>query len=107
MAETLGLDHGYDIALELDHAYWNAFLGAMSVDVEARDLLIRCQRHDLPVAVVTDMTAEVQIRKLRQLGLINLVDYIVTSEETGREKTASVDVRSRIAQIEHFGRDVP
>ncbi|GGE24455.1 haloacid dehalogenase [Aureimonas endophytica] len=86
MAEAHGLRQPYVAALELDQAYWNAFLAAMRPDPEAREFLTRCRRQGLSVAVVTDMTAEVQIRKLRQLGLVDLVEHLVTSEETGREK---------------------
>jgi putative hydrolase of the HAD superfamily len=47
--------------------------------------------HDLriagvPVAIVTDLTAQIQLRKMVLLGLDRVVDWIVTSEESGADK---------------------
>jgi putative hydrolase of the HAD superfamily len=36
--------------------------------------------------IVTDLTADIQFKKLIQLGLMDNIKYIVTSEESGKEK---------------------
>lgn len=86
MGEALGWRQPYNTAFHLNQAYWNAFLSAMKLDPQAYDLLTRCKRYSIPVAVVTDMTAQVQIEKLQRLGLVDLIDHLVTSEEIGHEK---------------------
>ena len=41
------------------------------------------------VCIITDLTAEIQYRKIKKLKLTNLIDFIVTSEEAGIEKPSS------------------
>jgi putative hydrolase of the HAD superfamily len=40
----------------------------------------------IPVAIVTDLTAQIQFRKIVYFGLDQYFDYIVTSEEAGHDK---------------------
>jgi putative hydrolase of the HAD superfamily len=40
----------------------------------------------IPTAIVTDLTAQIQFRKVVYFGLDNYFDYIVTSEEAGFDK---------------------
>ena len=42
------------------------------------------------ISTCTDMTAHIQYRKLRRLGLDKFIDFMVTSEETGYEKPAPI-----------------
>lgn len=40
----------------------------------------------LKTCMVTDFTADVQIKKIRKLGITKYIDYMVTSEEAGADK---------------------
>ena len=40
----------------------------------------------IPTAIVTDLTAQIQFRKIVYFGLDHYFDYIVTSEEAGFDK---------------------
>lgn len=86
LCEGRGEAAPYVLARELDRIYWRSFLDAMRVDGEAMNFLKRCKHLGLPVCVVTDMTAHVQVDKLLALGLSGLIDHLVTSEEVGIEK---------------------
>lgn len=86
LCEQRGETAPYLLAHELDAIYWRTFLDAMTMDAEALDFLYRCKQAALPVCVVTDMTAHVQIEKLQSLGLTDLINHLVTSEEVGAEK---------------------
>jgi FMN phosphatase YigB (HAD superfamily) len=86
MCEAARLSQPYFVALELDKIYWSTFLSTMKPDKRAVVFLQRCLDNQLPVCVVTDMTAQVQIEKIRRLGIGNLVAHLVSSEETGAEK---------------------
>ena len=44
------------------------------------------QKKNIPICCVTDLTAEIQFKKLSYLNLENHIKYIVTSEEVGIEK---------------------
>ena len=86
LCEGLGLAAPFARAALLDEAYWSGFLEAIVPHPGAMALLARCAEARVPVCVVTDMTAHVQIRKLARLGLEGLVAQLVTSEEVGAEK---------------------
>lgn len=76
------------LALDLYDVYWEYMLGHMRLREGARELLEHCREKGLRVAICTDLTAHIQHRKLRRLGIAPLIDVLVTSEEAGAEKPA-------------------
>ena len=75
-----------DGALEMYDCYWNSMLSGMRLRDGVVSLL-ECLRADgVKTAVCTDLTAHIQHRKIRQLGLAPYIDVLVTSEEAGAEK---------------------
>ena len=75
-----------DGALELYDTYWNKMLENMELFPYVRSLFDELKKGGIKIAVLTDLTAHIQHRKLRKLGIDKYVDVIVTSEEAGREK---------------------
>jgi putative hydrolase of the HAD superfamily len=53
---------------------------------EAIPVLKELRKKGLKIAIVTNQTAHVQLRKLEKLGFTEYVDVLVTSEEAGRDK---------------------
>ena len=41
------------------------------------------------IAILTDLTAQIQHRKIRRLNIEEYIDYFVSSEEAGEEKPSS------------------
>ncbi|HTL48111.1 MAG TPA: HAD family hydrolase [Verrucomicrobiae bacterium] len=74
------------LALDLDRAYWKAYMDRMKIRPWVRPLLLRLRKKGTPIVIVTDMTAAWQLEKVKKLKLEGLVDFIVTSEEAGVEK---------------------
>ncbi len=74
------------LALVLSNAYWDAFLSAMRLEQGVLELLEWASAHQVPVAIVTDMTSELQLRKLVRLGIDPAINFVVSSEEVGIEK---------------------
>lgn len=72
--------------LKLEELYWNTFLSKMKLNEDAKKFIIHCNSKNIPICCVTDLTAEIQFRKLLKLNLENKIKYIVTSEEVGIEK---------------------
>lgn len=83
-ARGLPLRHALDFA----DRYWTELLARIEPAPGAADLLRACRARGLRVGLGTDMTAAEQFRKLKALGLIDLVDFVATSEEAGAEKPA-------------------
>lgn len=86
MAEQQLWPAPYAVARKLDKCYWSAFIHEMSLDAEALHFLQRCRERNIVVCLVTDMTAHVQIDKLKRLRVESFIDQLVTSEEVGAEK---------------------
>lgn len=84
--ETLGTQQPFVRAYVADALYWDSFIANMALAPAADAFLARCEALGLPVCVVSDMTAHVQIRKIEKLGLTGRIAHLVTSEEVGAEK---------------------
>ena len=86
MLEIEGLGARVLSAPDLEQTYWRTFLiNAMLFD-GVRELLDELRLADIPTALVTDLTAQIQFRKLVYWRLDNDFDFVVTSEEAGADK---------------------
>lgn len=74
--------------------YWTTLLARATLLPGALDTLQRLRAQGLCIGVGTNMTADWQYAKLERLGLMPLVDFMVTSEEAGAEKP-----RARLFQL--------
>jgi putative hydrolase of the HAD superfamily len=74
------------MSLQMYELYWTTFLDKMQLYTGLRELIDRLKEKGITIAVCTDLTAHIQHRKLKALGLSDDVSYLVTSEEAGREK---------------------
>ena len=54
------------------------------------EFIEKLHRAGVKIALCTDMTAHIQYRKIKHLGLNKFIDSMVTSEETGLEKPARI-----------------
>jgi len=86
-------------ALRMTQAYWRGFLQAAVLFEQAADFLDDLRIAGIPVVIVTDLTAEIQLRKMVHLGLDRLVDWVVTSEESGADKPAAVNFELALAKL--------
>lgn len=87
-------------ALALGEAYWNGFLDALDPFDDLVPTLSGLRADGLAVAVVTNLTTRVQLRKLAELEIAETVDLLLTSQETGREKPASVMFTLPLARLD-------
>jgi len=74
------------IILLLYDAYWNTFLNNMHLDKGVMATLRKLKKQDLKIVLVSDLTTNIQLRKIGKLKITPYVDYLVTSEEAGSEK---------------------
>lgn len=66
--------------------YWDSFISHIKLFDDVIDLFKDLRKQGIKIIMVTDLTADVQFKKIQRLGLDNLFDYVVTSEEAGCEK---------------------
>lgn len=100
MFEEMGMNSAYIRARQADALYWETFIEQMRLAPDAAAFLGQCRDRQIPVCVVSDMTAEQQVRKLEKLGVTDVVRWLVTSEESGSEKPASCMFEMGLAKLD-------
>ena len=86
LIELCGLKSQLIMSLDLEQTYWRGFLGAARLFPGVRELFDDLRLLGVPAGLVTDLTAQIQFRKLVFFGLEHAFDYVVTSEEAGADK---------------------
>lgn len=70
-------------AIEINSKYWDTFLEKLKPFEGVYSLL---EKYNNKICLVTDLTADIQHRKIHKLKLEKYCDKLVTSEEAGHEK---------------------
>lgn len=86
--ENLGFGPRPADALILEQVYWRNYLSRMTLVDGVLDLFNIVKANGIPLALATDLTAGIQIRKLIVLKIAESFDFVVTSEECVGEKTS-------------------
>lgn len=103
MLEIMGLGSQVLLALDFEQTYWRTFLSNAVLFDEVKDLLDDLRLLGIPTAVVTDLTAQIQFRKVVYFGLDHYFDYIVTSEEAGFDKPHEAPFQIALAKMRPKG----
>lgn len=86
-------------ALELDRIFWKTYLEKMKLRKNSEKFLQTCKKQGIRIAIVTNLTTEIQLKKMKKLGLDKLVDFVVTSEETDSEKPDTRIIKTALQRI--------
>jgi FMN phosphatase YigB (HAD superfamily)/ribulose-5-phosphate 4-epimerase/fuculose-1-phosphate aldolase len=73
----------------INNLYWETFYDNMIFFDGVYDFIKWNKINGIKIGLLTDYETEYQIIKLEKLGLLEYIDYIVTSEEVGIEKPSS------------------
>ena len=84
--EILGLGSQLSLMIELEQSYWNAYFQNMSLYNGVVDLLEELRLKEVKCSIITDLTSQIQFRKLIYLGIENYFSNITTSEELLEDK---------------------
>ena len=106
MLEMLGLGSQVLLSLDLEQTYWRTFLSNANLFDDVKELLDDIRILGIPLSVVTDLTAQIQFRKLVFFGLENSFDYIVTSEEAGFDKPHEAQFNIAIDKMRPNGKNI-
>lgn len=69
-----------------ERSYWTVFLRSSALRDGAMSLITAARKAGIKIAIVSDLTLEVQLWKLEHLGLLQHLDALVTSEEVQKDK---------------------
>ena len=86
MIELLGYKSQLLLSLDFEQTFWRTFLANAPLFPGVKETLLFFKNNNVPIAVVTDLTAHIQLRKLTYFGLEDTFDAVVTSEEVGIDK---------------------
>ncbi|RMG41478.1 MAG: HAD family hydrolase [Methanobacteriota archaeon] len=73
-------------AAELTARYWDEFIRVIKPFPHVMEFLKRRSEEGIMLGIITNMSAEVQLRKLHALEIDGHFEIMVTSEEVGKEK---------------------
>ena len=76
-----------ELSLSAEAAYWLRYLDSMSLFIGVEEFLQTSRHMGYLNILVTDLTSSIQYRKLRILGLDKCFDAVLTSEESGGDKS--------------------
>lgn len=86
MIEALGLKTQPLLSLDLEQTYWRTFLSSAKLFPGVKEFFEELHCLNIPRVLVTDLTTQIQLRKLIYFELESSFDVVVTSEEVGVEK---------------------
>lgn len=86
LLEFSGYSTRTDLALRLNDIYWDTFIDNMRIFDGVSEFLKCAKRLSIPTVLITDLTADVQFKKIERLRFQDKFDILVTSEESGTEK---------------------
>jgi putative hydrolase of the HAD superfamily len=100
--ELLGFNSRPLLSLNLEQVYWWSFMLKIELYNNVKRFLTLARSYGIVLCLVTDLTAQIQYRKLCFLELDEFFDHIVTSEESGADKPSHLSFnlaiqKSRIA----------
>lgn len=84
--ENIGCKVNLMLALDLEQTYWRTFLANAPLFDSVDIFLNLLKEENIPLAVVTDLTSHIQLRKLTYFNLEDTFDAVVCSEEVGLDK---------------------
>ena len=89
LLELKGFGQQVLTALDLHQTYWNNFLLEAELYEGVLGLFDELRIHDIKIGLITDLTIDIQFRKLVKFGIHQFFDSIVTSEEVNFDKPNS------------------
>ncbi len=103
MLEIIGLGSQILLALDFEQTYWRTFLSHAELFPHVKEFLDDLRLMGISTAIVTDLTAQIQFRKIVYFGLDRYFDHIVTSEEAGFDKPHSAPFQIALKKMNSKG----
>ena len=99
MLEKRKVSHAYALAADMHNAFFKTVCDHMKPDKKALCFLKECHRRKIPVCVVTDLFAMIQIQKLKALKMMRYVDFIVSNDEVGADKPCPLMFKTALKKM--------
>jgi len=73
-------------AFEMEKIFWRHLFKRIRADKNAKEFLKKCHEKEIKVCLLTNLFAEIQIKKLKKLKLEDYIDMIVANDNVGVDK---------------------
>lgn len=93
------LGAGLDRVRSWERRYWSVFLDTATLRDGALEMLDMWRADGNKIAIVTDLTLEIQLWKLEAFDLFDRIDVLVASEEVPEEKPALYAFELALARL--------
>ena len=94
-----GFKSELSLCLEIENMYWNTFIMEMKIRKGFEDFINLARFNDIKVILVTDLTDQIQLRKISFLGLENTFDFVITSELVGGDKISALPMKYLLSHL--------
>jgi FMN phosphatase YigB (HAD superfamily) len=81
-----GMGSQATLCYDFENTYWNFFLFEMKLKEGARNFIGTLKFENIPIFLLTDLTDNIQLRKIIKLELENTFSEIISSELAGGDK---------------------
>lgn len=85
--------------IEALNRYWFSFFSRMKLAPGFNNFITEVRLRNIPVVLVTNLTSEIQYRKLLFLGIDGIFDTVITSQETNSEKDSGEPFKLLISNL--------
>lgn len=100
MLEIMGLKTQSSLSLRLEAMFWSNFLRSAKLYQNVVEFLYLLRQLDIKIVILTDLTTQIQLKKLVYFNIDKLIDFVVSSEEVGCEKPNSKIFEQAINLVE-------
>lgn len=79
--------------LRAEQVFWSSYMQKMTPKFGIEEFIATARHMKISLALVSDLTLQIQLKKLLVLGLDNAFDYMYVSEELGGDKKTGIPLR--------------
>lgn len=84
--ELFNMRFNPNLIYKATNIYWNYIIENMKLFPYVDNTLKKIKQNHIKIALITDLTADIQNMKLKKLKIEKYIDYLITSEEAGADK---------------------
>lgn len=104
--ELLHLRFRPKLIYDATQVYWDFILKKSKLFPHVKETLKVIKQNHLKTAIITDLTADIQIKKLNQYKIESYIDYLVTSEEANADKPSPAQIKLALDKMKLNSKEV-
>lgn len=95
-----------NLTMRFEKLYWQSFFKKIKLFDSVLDFFGKCRKNNIKVCLITDLTAKIQFEKIKRLKIGKYLNFVVSSEESGRDKPHQDIFRLALKKLKMRPKDV-